>query len=201
MKSVIINYGVGNLYSVSSALRKAGFEVSIAETPSSDIDLIVLPGVGSSKAVRRYLEEKGSMIVDVIKSGTNVLGICLGMQILYEYSTEYGYTKGLGILEGYVDRMPTKRKLPHIGWDPVYMLSTNNRCDMFSILHRDYVYFIHSYIVFPRRIADVCMVGHYDVIFPAVIHHKNIVGVQFHPEKSSIAGRKFFELLISWIKR
>lgn len=201
MKALILNYGVGNLYSIKGSLKRIGFDVDIAEAPSTNYDLIVMPGVGSFKALERYINEKGALIKDVIESGIGVLGICLGMQILFEYSTEYGYVKGLGVLEGYVDKMPTKRKLPHIGWDPVYIVNLHDTCSIFEGLDKSYVYFMHSYIAYPGKMDYVCMVSLYDVIFPAAVAKGNVIGLQFHPEKSSIVGRQFLERIAKWVKR
>ncbi|MEM4040523.1 MAG: imidazole glycerol phosphate synthase subunit HisH, partial [Ignisphaera sp.] len=105
MKALVLNYGVGNLFSISSALKRVGFDVRISSDLEYDYDLLVLPGVGSFKALGPYIEKKGDLLKDVINKISAVLGICLGMQILFEYSTEYGYSKGLGILEGYVERI------------------------------------------------------------------------------------------------
>lgn len=201
MRALILNYGVGNIYSIMRALRCVGFEVHVANTVSSNYDLVVLPGVGSFKSLEHYISENGILIKDLIKSGVYVLGICLGMQILFEYSTEHGHVKGLGVLSGYVDRIPTKKRIPHIGWDRVYVLNRHDSCSIFEELHGSYVYFMHSYIVYPKKIDYVCMVSLYDVLFPAAVAEKNTIGLQFHPEKSSHAGHRFLSRLAKWMRR
>lgn len=202
MKALILNYGVGNLFSVSSALKRMGFEVNISTKPGKNYDLLVLPGVGSFKAVSLYISNMSEEIKDSIKEGTNVLGICLGMQILFEYSTEYGFSKGLGVLEGYVDKIVTTRKLPHIGWDKIYFFSAgSSECETFAELDNEYVYFVHSYAAYPKRIDYICMISIYDMLFPAAVVYKNVVGTQFHPEKSGIVGQRFLEILVNRIKR
>lgn len=201
MKALILNYGIGNIYSISSALKHVDFDVTISNMPRYNYDLIVLPGVGSSKALSHYIEENGSLLRDVIDSGIYVLGICLGMQILFEYSFEYGYIKGLGILDGYVDKISTRKKIPHIGWDRIYTINKDSECSVFEEIHREYVYFMHSYIVYPSRVNYICTISLYDAIFPASIANKNIFGVQFHPEKSGNAGYKFIRNLARMIRR
>lgn len=201
MKALVLNYGVGNLFSISSALKRVGFDVRISSDLEYDYDLLVLPGVGSFKALGPYIEKKGDLLKDVINKISAVLGICLGMQILFEYSTEYGYSKGLGILEGYVERIITSRKLPHIGWDKVYLFNRNEKCKVFAELNGKYVYFVHSYVVYPRHLDSICMLSHYDMLFPAAIAYRNIFGTQFHPEKSGSTGKQLFEAIAQWIKR
>ncbi|MEM3980418.1 MAG: imidazole glycerol phosphate synthase subunit HisH, partial [Ignisphaera sp.] len=120
MKALVLNYGVGNIFSIVSALRKTGFNVDIASDISSNYDLIVLPGVGSFKALKSFVEQKSETIKTIVENGIAILGICLGMQALFEYSTEYGFSNGIGILRGYVDRISTKNKIPHIGCNKIY---------------------------------------------------------------------------------
>uniref|UniRef100_A0A7C2VMM0 Imidazole glycerol phosphate synthase subunit HisH n=1 Tax=Ignisphaera aggregans TaxID=334771 RepID=A0A7C2VMM0_9CREN len=200
MRAFIINYGVGNLHSLVSSLRRAGFETSIEKIPRSDCDLLVLPGVGSSAAARRYLDVYGDVLRDTIKSGVMTLGICLGMQLLFEYSLEHGYTRGLGLLDGYVDRIPTKNKLPHMGWNKVYMINRSGLCTLFEAIDKSYTYFMHSYMVYPRHFDNICLVSLYGVLIPAGMATTNIVGVQFHPEKSGHTGLTLLNTLARWVK-
>jgi glutamine amidotransferase len=201
MKALVINYGVGNLFSIVSALKRTGFEVVISKVPRHGYDLLILPGVGSFNALRKYLEEHGEDLRDIVESGTPTLGICLGMQVLFDYSEECGDCKGLGVLRGYIGKLITRRKLPHIGWDKVYLINWDRACEIFRDLHGEYVYFIHSYVLYPETLDYVCMVSLYDSIFPAAISYKNILGTQFHIEKSGYIGRRFFETLMRWVRR
>jgi glutamine amidotransferase len=201
MRALIVNYGVGNLFSVASALRRVGFEVVIDKVPSHKYDLLILPGVGSFNALEKYFKMYGQVLRDVIVSGIPTLGICLGMQAFFEYSDECGGCKGLGILKGYVGKLVTHRKLPHIGWDRVYLINWSENCEIFKDVHNEYVYFAHSYVVYPESLDYVCMVSLYDSIFPATIGYRNILGTQFHIEKSGRVGRKFFDGLVKWVRR
>lgn len=201
MKTLILNYGVGNIFSIVSAMRKAGFNVDVANDISSSYDLIVLPGVGSFKALKFFVEQKNDIFKAVIEEGVAVLGICLGMQVLFEYSTEYGFSKGLGLLKGYVDRITTNSRIPHIGWDKVYYIGKNSSCEVFKELDGEYMYFAHSYTVYPKDINYLCMISLYDMIFPAAIAYNNVFGTQFHPEKSSSTGIRFLKVLAEWLKK
>lgn len=201
MRALVLNYGVGNIFSIASALRKTGFYVDIVNDISSSYDLIVLPGVGSFKALKPFVEQKSDLIKTIAKSGVAVLGICLGMQVLFEYSTEYGFSKGIGVLKGYVDRISAKNRVPHIGWGKVYYIGKNSSCEVFKELDEKYVYFAHSYVVYPKDIDYLCMVSLYDMLFPAAIAYNNIFGTQFHPEKSSSTGMLFLKALAKWLKR
>jgi len=201
MKALILNYGVGNIFSVSSALKRVGFNVVIDVIPKYEYDLLVLPGVGSFNALKKYFEEYGEEIKNVMLGGTPTLGICLGMQALFEYSEECGGCKGLGILKGFIGRLATHRKLPHIGWDRIYLVKWSDVCELFHDLHKEYAYFAHSYAVYPETLDYVCMVSVYDAIFPAAVGYQNIIGTQFHVEKSGYISKKFFEVLARWVKR
>jgi len=201
MKSLVINYGVGNLYSISSSLSRTGFEVEISDIPKSGYDLIVFPGVGSFPAVSRYILRYKDMLDDLYKSGVVFLGICIGMHILFEYSFEGGLNRGLGWFKGYVDKLRTSNKLPHIGWDKVFITNSSGTCSLGSLLDNEYVYFIHSYIVYPAEEDIVCLISEYEAKFPAMIARDKVIGVQFHPEKSGKIGLKFLESIYRWLKR
>ncbi|MEM1526443.1 MAG: imidazole glycerol phosphate synthase subunit HisH [Ignisphaera sp.] len=201
MKALVLNYGVGNIFSIVSALRKTGFDVDIANDINSHYNLIVLPGVGSFKALKPFVEQKSETIKTIVENGVAVLGICLGMQALFEYSTEYGFSKGIGVLRGYVDRISTKNKVPHIGWSKVYYIDKNSSCEVFKELDGKYVYFAHSYVVYPKDIDYLCMISLYDMLYPAAIAYNNIFGTQFHPEKSSSVGLRFIKALAEWLKK
>ena len=201
MKALIVNYGTGNIYSISASLKRVGFDVEVSDIPRNDVDLLVLPGVGSSKALKSYLDRERGRLKDIIMSGVHTLGICLGMQILFEYSYEYGYMEGLGIFKGYIDVIKTRRKVPHIGWDRVYVFSRGGVCSLFEEVDKEHVYFMHSYVAYPDDASCVCMVSLYDSIFPAAVAWRNVVGTQFHPEKSGLAGRKFLKVVTEWIRK
>lgn len=196
MKALIVNYGVGNLFSIASALKRNGFGVEITNELKPEVDLVVFPGVGSFSAVAKFIENKRERINDLKTKGVKFLGICLGMQIMFEEGTEGGYSKGLGWFRGKVDRISANVKLPHIGWDKIYSV---NSCELNESLDNRYAYFVHSYVAYTTD--NVIMISNYGINFPSMVYKENIVGTQFHPEKSSETGRIFFENLKRWLKR
>jgi len=201
MKSLVINYGVGNLYSISSSLSRTGFEVEISNVPKNGYDLIVFPGVGSFPTVSRYILMYKDILDDLHQNEAAFLGICIGMHILFEYSFEGGLNRGLGWFKGHVDKLKTSNKLPHIGWDKVYIANNSRTCSLGSLLDNEYVYFIHSYIVYPAEKNIVCLISEYGAKFPAMIARDRVIGVQFHPEKSGKMGLKFLGSIYGWLKR
>lgn len=194
----IYKYGIGNVYSVKSALEKAGAKAFIVESLSQAgrPDALVLPGVGSMPAAMSRLERERSLLERHIDSGRPILGICLGMQLLYEASTEFGYTRGLGLLQGVVDRLPVK-PLPHIGWSIVSVKGQTPLLD--GLPSSFYAYFVHSYGStdtsrgFVKATTSVSSVE-----FVSVIDMNPVFGTQFHPERSGKHGlmviRNFVEI-------
>ncbi|WP_338600538.1 imidazole glycerol phosphate synthase subunit HisH [Sulfolobus tengchongensis] len=199
MKALIINYGVGNLYSISSALNRIGFEVNISDKPGKDYDLIVFPGVGAFSAVSDFILRYKALFDDLRKSGVNFLGVCLGMQIMFEKGTEGKESTGLGWFKGIVDKIKADVKLPHIGWDLIFEVKSG--CELTYGLDGNYVYYVHSYVAYPTSNDNVYMKSKYGIEYPALICDKNVVGTQFHPEKSSSTGKIFLENLRGWVKR
>ena len=201
MKATVINYGVGNLFSISSGLKRAGFEVAISQEPKGDEDLIVFPGVGSFSAVSNYLLSRKGVFEDLRKSGVYFLGVCLGMQIMFEEGTEGGVSKGLGWFKGKVDKIKSKEKLklPHIGWDK--LIVTDYECPLTEGLHDQYVYYVHSYVAYPEDERIVRAISVYGISYPAIVCSGNLIGTQFHPEKSSKVGKIFLGNLYRWVKR
>jgi glutamine amidotransferase len=204
MKAAIINYGVGNLFSISSALKRVGFDIDVKDDIGRnwrEYDLVIFPGVGTFKAVAMYFNKRLGVFEDIKRSGMVFLGICVGMQIMFDYGLEGGFNKGLGWVKGYVDKLKTNLKLPHIGWDKVYISTSNNDiCLHFMEIDKSYMYFIHSYVVYPAKSEAICMLSYYGEQFPALIIENNIVGTQFHPEKSSKSGVAFLKILAKWLK-
>ncbi len=186
---VIIDYGAGNLFSVKNALDYLGFE-SIISGKAEDIikaDRLILPGVGAFPDAMRMLISSG--LVDVIKAEAKkkpLLGICLGMQLLFERSYEFFETEGLGLIKGEVKLMtPENLIIPHMGWNE---LVKNTECGLSgSFENGDYVYFVHSYAADcgSENIAAYCEYG--DKV-PAIVFSSNVFGCQFHPEKSGETG-------------
>lgn len=208
-KVVIIDYGVGNLLSVQRAVGECGAEAITSSDPDiiSLADRVILPGVGSFANGMKALELLG--LVDVINAtaadGIPLLGICLGMQLLLEESEEHGVTKGLGIIRGRVVPVPNASlsgvplKIPHIGWNSLVASenTTWNGTILQDLKPGDPVYFAHSFMAESEdpavRIAD-CLYG--DNRISAVIAHSNVLGFQFHPEKSGNVGLRIMKKFI-----
>ena len=186
---VIIDYGVGNLASVKNALDKLGAKSKI----SSDFmeirkaDALILPGVGAARQGTKNLKKSGldKVIVDEIGRGKPFLGICLGMQLLFEKSEE-GNVKCLGILKGLVKKFQKMKKIPQIGWNQI---ETNNNSKLLKgIKNKSYFYFVNSYYCDPN-IKDIAKgITEYGQRFCSVLEKDNIFGVQFHPERSGENG-------------
>ncbi|MEH7236618.1 imidazole glycerol phosphate synthase subunit HisH [Bacillus sp. JJ1562] len=195
----IIDYGMGNLYSVSKALERMNYEYFISSTPDelAKADGLILPGVGSFKDAMGILHEKElvSFINESVSNGTPLLGICLGMQLLFEESEENGLTQGLGFLKGRITKIPSVTKsgetykVPHMGWND---LDLKNPSPLLENIKGGHVYFVHSYFATTDN-ENVIASSTYDVEVPAVVGKGNVFGTQFHPEKSSDLGLKILQ--------
>ena len=189
----IVNYGVGNLFSLSSSFGAIGEDVMITSSAEDlrKADRIVLPGVGAFEDAARKLFDSGlaSPIIDESATGKPLLGICLGMQLLFEKSYEYGEYEGLGLLPGEIrpisDVIPRDLKIPHIGWNS---LSLKKDSPLFRFIRNgDHVYFVHSYYARTDE-RLVAATAEYGAELTAVVGLNNVYGCQFHPEKSGEVG-------------
>ena len=200
MRITIIDYGLGNLRSVYNALKFLGASPLISESPhdAQQADKIILPGVGSSKDAMSGLKKRGLMEVlkKFLASGKPYLGICLGLQILFEKSEE-GDTDGLGIFKGPVKRFREEDgiKVPHIGWNTVKAQSSNAKITG-GIKDESYFYFDHSYYVLPQDKSIIAGTTEYGLDFTSMIEKDKIYGVQFHPERSQDLGLKILKNFI-----
>ena len=189
----IIDYGAGNLRSIRRALETNGAETVITSDPDAvrNADAVVLPGVGHAGHAIGEIDRRGltPAIRETIEAGKPFLGICVGMQVLFEHQQE-GDSQGFGFLKGNVREIKGATKLPHIGWNQV---STGSAADG---LNEGYFYFVHSFIADPTNPEDVAATSTYGERFPVVVKSGNIWGTQFHPEKSGPAG---IEFLASWV--
>ncbi|MCM8771635.1 MAG: imidazole glycerol phosphate synthase subunit HisH [Candidatus Omnitrophica bacterium] len=199
----IVKYNVGNIYSVISAIRYLGKEVILIENLRvlNKIKFLILPGVGHFASGMKYLEETDlrNEIKKWIEKGMPFLGICLGFQLLFEWSEE-GNKEGLGILKGKVIKFKDKNlKVPHMGWNRVKILKRENFFE--NIQDNSYFYFAHSYYVKTNK-SLIIGETEYGINFPSVISKENIVGVQFHPEKSGKIGLLFLKNLLEgkWLQ-
>lgn len=193
----IIDYGMGNLRSVQKGFEKVGYEALVTTDPARILaaDRVVLPGVGAFRDCIRNLEQGGFVepILRVIAEGRPFLGICLGLQLLFSESGEFGLHKGLGVIPGRVVRFPDgmteggeKLPVPHMGWN---QLSFKQPSPLFDgIAEGSDVYFVHSYYVQPDDPAVVAATCTYGQEFCAAIRRDNLVATQFHPEKSQAVG-------------
>jgi glutamine amidotransferase len=206
----IIDYGLGNLLSVSRAVEHCGSKVIVTADPDIIISStkVILPGVGSFSHGMAELHHQNidTVVKELATRGTPLMGICLGMQMLLDESEEFGVTKGLGLIHGRVIPIPTitatgqSQKIPHIGWNTL-ILPKHRKNWNGTLLHDvragEEVYFVHSFMASPtdsdHRIAD-CLYG--DVPVSAVIGRENIFGCQFHPEKSGEVGLKVLQTFL-----
>ncbi len=189
----IIDYGMGNLRSVEKGFEKVGVEVQVTNKPEvvKAADGVVLPGVGAFKDCMGELTKLNltDAVVESIKSGKPYLGICLGFQILFSESEEFGHCKGLNIFKGKVPRFPeSELKVPQMGWNE---LNIKQECQLLKdIPEKSYFYFVHSYYVAPDDSSIILTTTDYGIEFTSAIWKDNVYGVQFHPEKSQDLGLK-----------
>jgi glutamine amidotransferase len=192
----IIDYGMGNLHSVSKAVERLGYEYTFVSDAESLLaaDGAILPGVGAFGDAMKNLRERNLIepVRQFAASGKPLLGICLGMQLLFDSSTEHGEHEGLGLLPGRVERFQGDYKIPHMGWNKLTFLQEN---PIFSGVEEGYVYFVHSYFLQPmeaNRPILLATADYYQEV-PAIAGKGNVYGMQFHPEKSGTVGMKLLE--------
>lgn len=190
--TIIIDYQMGNLRSVQKAIEKVGGQAEISSDAAkiADAKRLILPGVGAFGDAMAELNQRGLVdpIRDYCRSGRPFLGICLGMQLLLDSSTEHGQHEGLGIIPGNVMRFENRsdRKIPHMGWNTVSHVGGHPMLS--SIDDGSHFYFVHSYYVQPADPSVDMLRCDYDQTFTAAIARDNVVATQFHPEKSQSAG-------------
>ncbi len=186
----IIDYGVGNLFSLKSSLEAVGQQVFVSGDPEKlkEADRLILPGVGAFGDAAQKLTESGLdvFVREAAAGGTPLMGICLGMQLLFEESHEYGIHRGLGLLKGRVVPMkPDGLKIPHIGWNS--LRKAGDSLLLSGVKDGDFVYFVHSYHAEGCE-ASLAAVTDYGMTVTAAVQQGNVMGCQFHPEKSGAVG-------------
>jgi imidazole glycerol phosphate synthase glutamine amidotransferase subunit len=190
----LLDYGASNVTSVERALRRLGAHVFTSNRPEAiaEAERLILPGVGHCGALIAALDAHGlrQPLRDAIARGANFLGICLGLQALYEASDEAPSLAGLALLPGRVTHLPPGVKLPHMGWNQLRCTRSSHL--LHDISHEAYFYFAHSYAA-PASGPESTAVCEHGRAFIAVIEQRNIFGVQFHPEKSGAVGAKLLE--------
>lgn len=188
MKLVIINYGAGNIKSIQFAFKRLGVEAVLSNNPDEILaaDKIIFPGVGEASTAMNMLKESGlDTLIPKLKQP--VLGICLGMQLLCK-TTEEGNTKGLGIFQTDVKRFLNDVKVPQMGWNVIKDLKS----DLFKgIKENEYMYLVHSY--YAEHCKETIAATDYGINYASALKHNNFYGVQFHPEKSSLAGEQILK--------
>ncbi len=185
----VIDYGAGNLKSVTKALDHLGYANTIVSRPE-ELELadgMILPGVGAFPMCMAALRKSGMDQAILRQAGKKpLLGICLGMQMLLDSSTEMGGDRGLGLIPGTVEKIETELKLPHIGWNSLNIVNPNPLTTGLS--DGDYVYFVHSFCAKVKEPADLAMTTDYGTTVTAMVARDNVFGCQFHPEKSGPVG-------------
>lgn len=199
----IIDYGVGNLFSLTSSLKFIGADSVVSSDPDviRRADKIILPGVGAFEDARQKLSASGldKLVIEEARSGKQLMGICLGMQMLFEKSFEYGEHEGLGLLSGSIvsmkDRLPLGVKIPHMGWNSLHVVASH---PLFKyVRENDFVYFVHSY--YAENCDDSLLATtDYSRQITAAVAKGNVCGTQFHPEKSGEVGLSILRAFNEW---
>ena len=201
-KIVIIDYGLGNLRSVHKALEKIGADVYISkqEEDISKADALILPGVGAFRDAVKNIVPLKSVVCEQVESEKPLLGICLGLQLLFTESTEGGIYDGLDVLRGRIVRFPEGLKVPHIGWNAMRIVDSANPL-VEGLPKEPYVYFVHSYYAEVKDKSDIVALTDYGLDFPSMVAKGDVFATQFHPEKSGKVGLKILENFFKYIKR
>jgi glutamine amidotransferase len=199
VEATIIDYKVGNIFSMNQALKQAGFQTRTTDDPKkiAKSEVIILPGVGNFSAASRNLKPLVECIRETVESGVPLLGSCLGMQLLFEGSEE-GEGDGLGLLGGGVVRFKGVLKTPHMGWNTLRVVRD---CEVLEGVEDEYMYFVHSYYPVPNNTDDTVAVTDYEGEFTSIVARGNIFGAQFHPEKSGPAGLRLLENFAGVVRR
>jgi glutamine amidotransferase len=195
----LVDYGAGNLRSVENALREVGARVVVTHDPEAvrAADRVVVPGQGSMPECAEAMRRSGvaDALLEAIRKGTPVLGICVGLQILFERGEEAGGARGLGILPGTIARLPSGVKLPNIGWCQVRPTGSS-RSALFAPMDGQYVYFAHSYAA-PADAPGAALLTTHGRDYCAALAKDNLFAVQFHPEKSQKVGLALLERFVA----
>ncbi|WP_457570087.1 imidazole glycerol phosphate synthase subunit HisH [Desulfurobacterium sp.] len=200
----VIDYGMGNLRSVSKAVEYVGGDVIVTDDKEKikDAEAIILPGVGAFKDAVKNLRERDlwETVITEVEKGKPFLGICLGLHLLFEKGYEFGEEDGLGIIKGKVVRfeLPHDYKIPHMGWNQVSI--KKNSPFLKEIKEGEFFYFVHSYYVKPEDKSVILTTTDYGIEFVSSIEKDNVIATQFHPEKSQKAGLKLLSNFLEMVR-
>ena len=202
MNVAVVDYDAGNTLSVTRALKKVGARVDLTPNPEkvAAADEVVLPGVGAFGDCMRKLRERGmdEACLETYRTGKPFLGVCVALQVFFEASEESPGVEGLGIFPGRVVKFDVgPLKVPHMGWNDLDLARPH---PVFDGLSGEAFYFVHSYYPEPEKPSDLLGVSDYGGAFCAAAGRENLVAVQFHPEKSSLAGLKLYENFLGWAR-
>ncbi|MFW6117408.1 MAG: imidazole glycerol phosphate synthase subunit HisH [Thermoproteota archaeon] len=197
----VMNYGVGNLRSVKRALEKSGAEVLITSKPRDilESDAIVLPGVGAFAAAVENLSPLADYVINSVDNGKLLLGICLGLQLLFTRSAEGGSTEGLDLISGDIVKLPDHVKTPQMGWNTVDIVCPHPLLE--GVSNPFYAYFVHTYYPLPSHQEVIIAVTKHGVKFPSIVAKQNLFATQFHPEKSGEQGLTILNNFVRNVKR
>lgn len=201
---VIVDYGLGNLFSIEQACKYLGYSTTLSSNPEIILGAsnLILPGVGSFEVAMRQLNNHDLVktLQDFVKTGKPIMGVCLGMQLLFNESYEFGKHTGLGFIEGCVIKFPEKVneqkiRIPHIGWNEIYNGNIDwSHTPLNSTKNESLMYFVHSYYVKPVLNENILTYSNYDGFeFCSSVKKDNIFGFQFHPEKSGKEGLLIYD--------
>jgi glutamine amidotransferase len=197
----VVNYGVGNLRSIRRGLEKSGADVKITHSPTDLLssDAIVLPGVGAFAPAVQNMTPIADVVAEAMKNGKPILGVCLGLQLLFTRSSEGGSVKGLDFISGDIVKLPDAVKTPQMGWNTLNIEQSHTMLD--GVKDGSYVYFVHSYYPKPIDSDVVVATTEYGVRFASMVAKKNLLATQFHPEKSSKTGLMMLKNFVRIVKR
>lgn len=201
----VVDYGVNNLASVVRALRASGHTAELSSDPDEvrRAERVVIPGVGNFGRASRTLASSGlgEAVREAATAGRPVMGICLGLQLLFEVSDEAPEARGIGLLPGRVRRFATRLPVPHVGWARVDLTEPGRRHAVLGPAFGNasqFFYHVHSYYPTALPESDVLGTGNYDGIFPTLVGEGSVIGAQFHPEKSQVAGITLLAAFAEW---
>jgi len=197
----VVNYGVGNLRSIRKGLEKSGAQVKVTHNPNDlrSADAIVLPGVGAFAPAVKNMAPIADVVAEAMNDGKPILGVCLGLQLLFTRSSEGGSIKGLDFISGDVVKLPESVKTPQMGWNTIDFAKFHPLLD--GVKDHSYVYFVHSYYPQPTDPDVIVTTTEYGVSFASMVAKKNLFATQFHPEKSSKTGLMMLKNFVRIVKR